>query len=752
MSIRVTCPACGTKFRIDDRYANKRIACRQCTAPIQVPDVTLESDGGPEPYAALPPEPPRPPAPIVTPAPVITPAPPRSIVPPVDPSSFDVACPGCGNMTRGTAKLIGRRVRCKECEQVFRIGDAAPRQPERPAAPVRPALPGRPAAHQIESPRPAPTAPAPRPAPTPRPAPMRDDRPYDVLAGIDELELAAAPAIAASSSGPLAPVKPAKRARRKEWDADDSADNSWLSTIGTGYYLLAIIGLTACFFWIGLVRTLTLAYVVLLIWPHLVCYILALYRMARCGDLLLAIVCFLSTCLVVGEIVALIVTHQNKEKYRLGGLYTAWITLYGLIWGLAISGFLVALFLPAFEMAGAAAQKAREHNAAIERGEIPAAPGKTGVSPPLPNHPAQTAPDAVVNSPEALQLNRQINENQNRLLALLRGIKDKASAEQAVPERQKLLAESAQLRQQKPRSLHFTGPMAIESGELMRSAHETTVAIMAEEHRLRQIPGVAPLLSLGADMSTGRAARAGRDGPATRAKDRPPATTPEEKIARALEDLAGGTVFERRDAAKELRKLEVDSARQQEVAKALQDVLIDRDHFIKEDAAAALEKWATADNVTALLRFLEESDFPDANARRNVMRTLVRLQDSRGPKVIAQQLFKHDAPAAVSALKDMGPLAEPAVIDLLDHDDPKLRLAMCGVLEEIGTKRAIPELRKRASDRVPAVKEAARSALAAINERTRGEASGDDTGDADITKGRKPTRRSTSDILKPVPK
>jgi len=646
-------------------------------------------------------------------------------------------------MTTGNAKLIGKRVRCKQCDQVFRIGEAAPRQPAR-SEPVT-----QPAAQPIESPRPAFSAPTPRPAPTLRPAPVRDDRPYDVLAGIDELELAAAPTIASSPSGPLAPVTNAERLSRRAQEVYSTPDYGWVGTIGLAYYLLAIIGLTVLYFKTGWGPVVSLSFFVLLILPHLFCYGIALTRMVRCGDALLAIVCFFTTCLVVGELVALILAHQNREKYRLGGVYTAWATLNGLMWGVSLSSIMVALFLPAFMMAGAAAQKAREHNAAIERGEIPAAPN---APPGVQAGPVKPAPDAVVNSPEALQLQKQTSEIQTQQLALLRGIQDKAGAEQALPQRQKLLAELTQLREKMTRNTQFSGPMAAEANQYMRANHEATIAIMAEEQRLRSIPGVAPVLGLGADLSAGRATRADRGAAATRAKDRPPATTPDEKITRALEDLAGGDVFARRDAAKELRKLEVDSARQAEVAKALQDVLVDRDHFIKEDAAAALEKWATTDNVPALLRFLEETDFPDANARRNVMRALVRLQDSRGPKVIAQQLFKHDAPAAVSALKDMGPLAEPAVIDLLDHDDPKLRLAMCGVLEEIGTKRSIAELRKRASDRVPAVKEAARSALAAINERTRGEASGDDSGDADSTKGRKPTRRSTSDILKPVPK
>ena len=53
--------------------------------------------------------------------------------------------------------------------------------------------------------------------------------------------------------------------------------------------------------------------------------------------------------------------------------------------------------------------------------------------------------------------------------------------------------------------------------------------------------------------------------------------------------------------------------RKQEVAEALEGLLIDNDHFIREDAAAALETWATPDNVPALVRFLEDSGLGDAD-------------------------------------------------------------------------------------------------------------------------------------------
>jgi HEAT repeat protein len=701
MSIRVTCSGCGTSFRIDDRWANKRIACRQCRTPIQVPAA--------------------PPAPLPEPSPPVSAAG-GSNVSRGESATFDVPCPGCGNITVGYPNLVGKRVRCKRCDQVFRVSDAAAQQPVPRAVPR-----SQPAVRQ--------------PAPA---QPPQDDRPYNVLAGIDDLELAAAAKVA---STPLAPAAPVQRLVRRNWEPSES-DNDWLGTVGLAYYLLAIVLLAVGYFYRG-EAILYAAPVLLVGLPHIFCYLLALFRMVRCGDAVLAIVCLLSTCFfLVGEIVALIVTYQNKEKYRLGGLYTAWATLFGLI----VTGVLVALLLPAVMAARVAVQRAEEHNAAIKRGEVQQAPNQPAARPPSPNMPGQPAADAVVNSEEALQLKRQLNDNQAQMLALLRGVTDKASAERALPQRAKLLADGAAIQQKMPRSLHYNGPLAEQWNELTRGARDTAAAMNIEEQRLRTVAGVAPILGLGPDMTIGRSDRAAA---AARRKDRPPANTPDEKITRALEDIDSGTVFERRDAIKQLRKLDVDPARQQEVAKALAGLLSENDHFVKEDAAATLETWATADSVPALVRFLEDSGLGDADARRSVMRALARLKDSRGTKAIAQQLFTRDAQAAVTVLKTMGSAAEPTVIGLLDHQDPALRQAMCGILEEIGTQRSIPELRKRASDRVPAVKAAARSAIAAISARTRGsadDAGTNDTENTDAPKSRTPGRRNAADMLKPVTK
>ncbi len=499
---------------------------------------------------------------------------------------------------------------------------------------------------------------------------LHDERPYDVLAGIDDLELAA-PKLAGEPLAPMpmgnAKLPPVKK--RRTWNSEN--DGETISKVGAAYYLLVVIGLAALAIAKDPVAAVIFAFYLLLALPHLVVYLIALWRIARYGNPGLALLCFLLSCLGVGEIVALVVAYEDPDKWRLGRLYRIWATLFGLVTGIGIAAVLVALLVPAVMMGRVAAQKAREHNAAREQG-LPTADSKaTGAPAPIPSASPPGQPPAN--------------------------------------------------------------------------------GVVPKEQRPRQNPGVASVAGSRGDMSGGPAVpRSAPAGGAGRPNDRPPATTPAEQITRALEDLRGGTIFARREAVKQLRKIDVDPDRQAEVAKTLTDLLIDNDHWLKEDAAAALETWAVAGSVTPLVRFLQDAGLGDANAKRYAMRALARLRDPSAAKAITQQLFTRDAPAAIQALKEMGPAAEPAVIALLDHQDPAIRREMCGVLEEIGTANSIPELRRCAGDRVAGVKEAARSAILAISARQKAGAGSDD---AENKPGRrKPSRRSASEMLERVPK
>ena len=48
-------------------------------------------------------------------------------------TSFVIACPECKKQMKVTDALIGKKIRCKECEHVFAV--SAPKGAAKPAAP-----------------------------------------------------------------------------------------------------------------------------------------------------------------------------------------------------------------------------------------------------------------------------------------------------------------------------------------------------------------------------------------------------------------------------------------------------------------------------------------------------------------------------------------------------------------------------------------------------------------------------------------
>jgi ribosomal protein S27E len=198
MSISVTCQACGADFRVSDRHAGKRFACRNCRAPLTVPDAPPEELGQEElGLADLDDERPAPPtrqspqrassSPMASspqrPAPPRTaqagsspPTPARPTQPQPQgspaPSPIEVACDGCGHRTKVGLEVAGRRVRCKKCGQIFRVpaagGEGTPAaNPDVAAFAATATRPARPPTVQTSAPNRAPPNPL-RPPTAPR--------------------------------------------------------------------------------------------------------------------------------------------------------------------------------------------------------------------------------------------------------------------------------------------------------------------------------------------------------------------------------------------------------------------------------------------------------------------------------------------------------------------------------------------------------------------------------------------------------
>jgi hypothetical protein len=169
---------------------------------------------------------------------------------------------------------------------------------------------------------------------------------------------------------------------------------------------------------------------------------------------------------------------------------------------------------------------------------------------------------------------------------------------------------------------------------------------------------------------------------------------------RALRSLQTGAPFEQRRA---------------DVVQALDGLTSHQDLAVRGQAFKALGVWGTPEVVPRLLKLLNETD---AYNRANVVQALGQLKDERAipplAKLLSDSMLRRDA---VAALRGFGPKAEPAVLPYLADSDLYLRIDVCRLLKDIGTKESIPALQKASQDPSQLLARAAKEALDAVNSR-----------------------------------
>jgi HEAT repeat protein len=78
-----------------------------------------------------------------------------------------------------------------------------------------------------------------------------------------------------------------------------------------------------------------------------------------------------------------------------------------------------------------------------------------------------------------------------------------------------------------------------------------------------------------------------------------------------------------------------------------------------------------------------------------VIKALVQLQDVRGAQALVEHMeVGSERQSAFDALKEMGEVAEPAVIDAVSSKNPELSSVAIELLGRMGTKKSFPTLRK----------------------------------------------------------
>ena len=130
---------------------------------------------------------------------------------------------------------------------------------------------------------------------------------------------------------------------------------------------------------------------------------------------------------------------------------------------------------------------------------------------------------------------------------------------------------------------------------------------------------------------------------------------------------------------------------------ALEKYLDHDNEKVREAAAEAFATCATSDNLRALLKLL---DSESRMVRQYAIQALGRLQSPAAADRLVELLAKGDV-SVVSALTQIGPAVEPAMLKLFTQGDQAARRNALQVLSQVGTKRSLPVLEKARKDPDP---------------------------------------------------
>jgi hypothetical protein len=209
--------------------------------------------------------------------------------------------------------------------------------------------------------------------------------------------------------------------------------------------------------------------------------------------------------------------------------------------------------------------------------------------------------------------------------------------------------------------------------------------------------------------------------------DQPPAVAvaqpgqqPGGELDLLLAELRSPDPFQREQAARKAGEMRVVEERQPEVRAALEALLEDVNILVIRAALPAVEKWGGKDSVPTLARLLDKRDFP---YRWELMLVLSRSQDERAAAALAARLDDpKEAGPASTALRGMGPVAEPAVLRQLETNKNLFvqRLA-CGLLCDLGTRASLPALERAAASPDLALSTEARRCRKVLLDRLQGQ-------------------------------
>lgn len=184
-------------------------------------------------------------------------------------------------------------------------------------------------------------------------------------------------------------------------------------------------------------------------------------------------------------------------------------------------------------------------------------------------------------------------------------------------------------------------------------------------------------------------------------------------LEQSSHDLVAKDARTRLAACQWLAKQPPDSEQQGKVARALAGRLEDDDGIVKLAAMAALERWATRENVKAVCAAMKH-----ALLQPSALRILARLKDEGSIGTLVEYLLSPSAKDVATVLVSFGAKAERPTWRQLENKVPDVRVLACAVLAEVGGRESVERL-TRFAKAYPAQKKVAQAAIKKIQGRLR---------------------------------
>jgi hypothetical protein len=167
-------------------------------------------------------------------------------------------------------------------------------------------------------------------------------------------------------------------------------------------------------------------------------------------------------------------------------------------------------------------------------------------------------------------------------------------------------------------------------------------------------------------------------------------TAADKIMGQCIADLDAADNNRRNGAVQWFASVPVEEKRRAEVARALNKAIPNANFFFEKDLAKVLETWGTAENVPALVQRLQTNK----TGNDEVIRALGKIRDPNGIKAIAQSMSNFfNQGAAKAVLKDIGPAAEPALVEAMNMTaDNNARRMYVNTLGEMGTGQSLVAL------------------------------------------------------------